>query len=74
VVERGTGRVLGPQIGGNEGAAMRIDVPALGVWNAMTGDEVLSADLSYAPRYSPVWEPGGGRRPRAAEQMSDAVL
>ncbi|MDQ4070720.1 MAG: FAD-dependent oxidoreductase [Actinomycetota bacterium] len=57
VVERGTGRLLGAQIVGHEGAAKRIDALALAVWNEMTVEELLGADLSYAPPYSPVWDP-----------------
>jgi len=57
VVERGTGRLLGGQIVGEEGAAKRIDAVALAVWNAMTVEELLGVDLSYAPPYSPVWDP-----------------
>jgi NADPH-dependent 2,4-dienoyl-CoA reductase/sulfur reductase-like enzyme len=57
VVEQGTGRVLGGQIVGREGAAKRIDALALAVWHAMDVEELLSVDLSYAPPYSPVWDP-----------------
>ena len=48
VVERGTGRLLGAQIVGEEGAAKRIDAPALAVWNGMTVDELLGVDLVCA--------------------------
>jgi len=57
VVERGTGRLLGGQIVGEEGAAKRIDAVALAVWNGMTVEELLGVDLAYAPPYSPVWDP-----------------
>ncbi len=57
VVERSTGRLLGGQIVGREGAAKRIDVVAAALWNEMTVDEVMSMDLSYAPPFSPVWDP-----------------
>ena len=57
VVERGTGRLLGGQIVGEEGAAKRIDAVALAVWNAMTVEELMGVDLAYAPPYSPVWDP-----------------
>ena len=70
VVERGTRRLLGAQIVGKEGAAKRIDALALGVWNQMTVEELLSADLSYAPPYSPVWDPVVAAARRAAEQLS----
>jgi NADPH-dependent 2,4-dienoyl-CoA reductase/sulfur reductase-like enzyme len=57
VVERGTTRVLGGQIIGREGAAKRIDVLAVAVWNEMTAEDVVGLDLSYAPPFSPVWDP-----------------
>jgi NADPH-dependent 2,4-dienoyl-CoA reductase/sulfur reductase-like enzyme len=68
VVERGTGRLLGAQIVGHEGAAKRIDALALAVWNAMTVEELLGADLSYAPPYSPVWDPVVGAARRAHDR------
>lgn len=68
VVERGTGRLLGGQIVGKEGAAKRIDAVALAVWNAMTVEELLGVDLSYAPPYSPVWDPVLAAARRAFER------
>lgn len=57
VFERGSGRLLGGQIIGQEGAAKRIDVIAVALWNEMTVDEIVNLDLSYAPPFSPVWDP-----------------
>jgi len=57
VVERGTGRLLGAQIVGGEDAGKRIDVLATALWNGMTVAEVAGMDLSYAPPFSPVWDP-----------------
>jgi NADPH-dependent 2,4-dienoyl-CoA reductase/sulfur reductase-like enzyme len=57
VAERPTGRMLGAQIVGKEGAAKRIDVCAAVIWNEMPVGEVASLDLSYAPPFSPVWDP-----------------
>ena len=57
VVERRSGRLLGAQIVGREGAAKRIDVLATALWNEMSVDEMLNMDLSYAPPFSPVWDP-----------------
>ena len=57
IVERGSGRLLGAQIVGREGAAKRIDVLAAALWSEMTVGEILNLDLSYAPPYSPVWDP-----------------
>jgi len=57
VADRPGGRMVGAQIVGAEGAAKRIDVLATAIWNRMTVDEVASLDLSYAPPFSPVWDP-----------------
>ena len=57
VAEERSGRLLGAQIVGREGAAKRIDVLATALWNEMTVDEMLNLDLSYAPPFAPVWDP-----------------
>ena len=57
VADRGSGRLLGAQIVGREGAAKRIDVLATAIWNEMTVDEIQQLDLGYAPPFSPVWDP-----------------
>jgi NADPH-dependent 2,4-dienoyl-CoA reductase/sulfur reductase-like enzyme len=57
IAERRTGRLLGAQIIGREGAAKRIDVLAMALWREMTVEELLGVDLSYAPPFSPVWDP-----------------
>jgi NADPH-dependent 2,4-dienoyl-CoA reductase/sulfur reductase-like enzyme len=57
VAEKNSGRLLGAQIVGREDAAKRIDVLATAIWNEMDVDEILSLDLSYAPPFSPVWDP-----------------
>jgi NADPH-dependent 2,4-dienoyl-CoA reductase/sulfur reductase-like enzyme len=57
IAEERSGRLLGAQIVGREGAAKRIDVLATAIWNEMHVDEVLGLDLSYAPPFAPVWDP-----------------
>ncbi len=57
VAERRTGRLLGAQIVGLEDAGKRIDVLATALWNGMTVQEIGGMDLSYAPPFSPVWDP-----------------
>jgi NADPH-dependent 2,4-dienoyl-CoA reductase/sulfur reductase-like enzyme len=52
VAERTTGRMLGAQIVGGEGAAKRIDAFAVGVWNEMTVDAFSQVDLGYAPPFA----------------------
>jgi len=57
LAEKGTGRLLGGQIVGMEGAAKRIDILATALHAGFTLEEVADLDLSYAPPYSPVWDP-----------------
>ena len=57
VVERGSGRVLGAQIVGGDGAAKRIDTCATAITAGMTAQQVLDLDLAYAPPFSGVWDP-----------------
>jgi len=57
LAERGSGRLLGGQIVGIEGAAKRIDVLATALHAGFTVDRMIDLDLSYAPPYSPVWDP-----------------
>jgi NADPH-dependent 2,4-dienoyl-CoA reductase/sulfur reductase-like enzyme len=57
LAERRSGRVLGGQIVGKEGAAKRIDVIATVLHARMDVEEMTALDLSYAPPFAPVWDP-----------------
>ncbi|MER6359089.1 FAD-dependent oxidoreductase [Streptomyces sp. NPDC001634] len=57
LAERRTGRLLGVQIVGREGAAKRVDIAAVALTARMTVEEMTSLDLGYAPPFSPVWDP-----------------
>lgn len=57
VAEQGTGRLLGGQIVGGAGAAKRIDVVAVAITAGMTAADVELTDFSYAPPFSPLWDP-----------------
>ncbi|MCZ7535519.1 MAG: FAD-dependent oxidoreductase [Acidimicrobiia bacterium] len=72
VAEKMTGRLLGAQIIGREGAAKRIDVIAAAIWNEMTAEELSQLDLGYAPPFSPVWDPVLIAARKAAEAVTDA--
>ncbi|QNP66031.1 FAD-dependent oxidoreductase [Streptomyces genisteinicus] len=52
-----TGRLLGVQIVGREGAAKRVDVAAVALTASMTVEAMTALDLGYAPPFSPVWDP-----------------
>lgn len=73
IAERGTGRLLGAQIIGGEGAAKRIDVLAVAVWHGMTVEEMTGLDLSYAPPYAPVWDPVLITARKTAERVGQAA-
>ncbi|WUW92642.1 FAD-dependent oxidoreductase [Streptomyces sp. NBC_01451] len=57
LAEHRTGRLLGVQIVGREGAAKRVDIAAVALTAAMTVEQMTALDLGYAPPFSPVWDP-----------------
>ncbi|MEW1613425.1 MULTISPECIES: FAD-dependent oxidoreductase [unclassified Streptomyces] len=57
LAEHRTGRLLGVQIVGREGAAKRVDVAAVALTAGMTVEQMTALDLGYAPPFSPVWDP-----------------
>ncbi|MGW3287775.1 FAD-dependent oxidoreductase, partial [Streptomyces sp. NPDC001002] len=57
LAERRTGRLLGVQIVGREGAGKRVDIAAVALTACMTVEQMTSLDLGYAPPFSPVWDP-----------------
>ncbi|MFJ3124019.1 FAD-dependent oxidoreductase [Streptomyces sp. NPDC086993] len=52
-----TGRLLGVQIVGRDGAAKRVDIAAVALTAGMTVEQLTALDLGYAPPFSPVWDP-----------------
>ena len=71
--EPGSGRLLGGQIVGVEGAAKRIDVLATAVWARLTVDELELVDLSYAPPFSGVYDPVLTAARRTAKAVREAA-
>ncbi|EGJ74063.1 putative flavoprotein oxidoreductase [Streptomyces sp. Tu6071] len=57
IAERVTGRLLGTQIVGREGAGKRVDIAAVALTAGMTVEQMTALDLGYAPPFSPVWDP-----------------
>lgn len=70
LAERASGRLLGGQIVGREGAAKRIDVLATALTARMTVEQMTALDLSYAPPFSPVWDPVLIAARKGAEEVS----
>ncbi len=57
VVEKGTGRLLGAQMAGEEGVAHRVDTLATALYHRSTVEDVARLDLAYAPPFATVWDP-----------------
>jgi NADPH-dependent 2,4-dienoyl-CoA reductase/sulfur reductase-like enzyme len=57
VHEPGSGRLLGGQLAGREGAAKRVDVLATALYAGLTVADLAALDLSYAPPFAPVYDP-----------------
>ena len=57
ISEQRSGRLLGAQVVGGPGAGKRIDVLATAIWAGMTADDLAGSDLSYAPPFSPTYDP-----------------
>jgi len=57
VVDAETGRILGGQAIGEEGAAWRINVVALAIRKRMTIEEFVTIELAYCPAVSDLYDP-----------------
>lgn len=52
-----SGILLGGEIAGREGAALRINILAAALASHMTVSDLQGLDLVYAPPFAPVWDP-----------------
>jgi NADPH-dependent 2,4-dienoyl-CoA reductase/sulfur reductase-like enzyme len=57
VSDSGSGQLLGAQVVGGPGSGKRIDVLATAIWAGLTAEDLAGSDLSYAPPFSPVYDP-----------------
>jgi NADPH-dependent 2,4-dienoyl-CoA reductase/sulfur reductase-like enzyme len=57
VGDKGSGRLLGAQMVGREGAALRINAAAVALHAGMTVEQFGQSDLAYAPPFGPTWDP-----------------
>ena len=57
VADRETGLLLGGELVGREGAALRSNILATALAGHMTVADLQSLDLVYAPPFAPVWDP-----------------
>jgi NADPH-dependent 2,4-dienoyl-CoA reductase/sulfur reductase-like enzyme len=57
VGDKKTGLLLGAQLIGKDGAAHRVNAPAVALHAKMTVEEFAQCDLAYAPPFGPTWDP-----------------
>jgi NADPH-dependent 2,4-dienoyl-CoA reductase/sulfur reductase-like enzyme len=57
IVDQRTGRLLGANLVGEEGAASRANVLSVLVQRGMTVAEMARLDLLYTPPFAPAWDP-----------------
>ena len=57
IVDPSSNRLIGAQIIGFTGAAMRINILATAITVGATVEDLLNMDLAYSPPFSPVWDP-----------------
>jgi NADPH-dependent 2,4-dienoyl-CoA reductase/sulfur reductase-like enzyme len=55
--DKNSGRLLGVQMVGREGAAHRINAAAVALHNRMSVAAFSQTDLAYAPPFGPTWDP-----------------
>lgn len=56
-IDKNTGVLIGGEVAGTDGAALRVNVIAAAVTAGMKIEDVAYLDLGYAPPFSPVWDP-----------------
>jgi len=57
VGDKKSGRLLGVQMVGREGAAHRVNAAAVALHAGMTVEDFSQSDLAYAPPFGPTWDP-----------------
>lgn len=57
VAERGSGRLLGATVWGEQDTLSRVNVLASAVTARLTADQLQFLDLAYAPPFATVWDP-----------------
>ena len=57
IVEKGTEKLWGAQMVGEDGIAHRINSFAVALASELTLEQIHRIDMAYAPPFSPVWDP-----------------
>ncbi|HNH07218.1 MAG TPA: rhodanese-like domain-containing protein, partial [Leptospiraceae bacterium] len=73
VYEKKTGKLLGAQCFGGEGADKRIDTAATALASGMTVQEIAELDLAYAPPFSSANDPINFAAFQASNQLEGSV-
>ncbi|GJQ20592.1 MAG: NADH oxidase [Bacteroidia bacterium] len=57
IADRKSGRLLGGNVYGGDGAVLRANTLALAIQCGLTARELTETDLIYSPPFSPLWDP-----------------
>ncbi|MBM2841045.1 MAG: hypothetical protein HW412_1573 [Bacteroidetes bacterium] len=57
IADKKSRRVLGANLYGEEGAALRAHTLAVAIQHRITVDEMQQWDLAYTPQFAPLWDP-----------------
>lgn len=57
LIDRPSRRVLGANLFGSEGVALRANTLGVAIQHKLTVDDVARLDLIYAPPFAPLWDP-----------------
>jgi CoA-dependent NAD(P)H sulfur oxidoreductase len=57
IIDRTSQRLLGANVYGGDGAALRADTLGVAIQHGLTLDEISRFDMIYAPPFAPLWDP-----------------
>ena len=57
IADKKSKRLLGANVYGEQGAALRADVLGVAIQQKMTVDDIARLDLLYTPPFAPLWDP-----------------
>ncbi len=57
IADRSTGRLLGANVFGRDGAVLRANTLSVAIQKRMTLDEFSESDFIYCPPFTPLWDP-----------------
>ena len=57
IIDRTSGRLLGANVYGGDGAVLRADTLGVAIQQGLTLDDISRFDMIYAPPFAPLWDP-----------------